>query len=199
MVFSEHTYSILVVSASEKFNTVISGLLPVNQYWPVIFVKSIDDARRIFFEKSFDIVLINTPLPDDFGTRFATDICERSESGVLLLVGSDLYEDVYYRTIDHGVMTISKPVTENMLRQALSLLCATTERIRRVLKKQDTVDEKIEEMRLVNKAKWMLIDHAHMTEPDAHRFIEKKAMDDRTSKRIVAEKIIGQYSGGSTG
>lgn len=193
MVFSDHTYSVLVVSANEKFNNAITKLLPVNRYYPVVFVKNIEDARRLFFDKSFEAVIINSPLPDEFGSKFACDVCERSEAGVLLLTSSELYDDIYYKTIEHGVMTLAKPITESSLRQALSIICATIERMKRFVKKQDTVNDKIEEMRIVNKAKWMLIDHAHMTEPDAHRFIEKKAMDDRTSKRLVAEHIIKQY------
>lgn len=66
--------------------------------------------------------------------------------------------------------------------------------MKNLMKKQDTVDEKIEEIRIVNRAKWLLIDHSRMTEPEAHRFIEKKAMDDRVSKKDVALRIISQYS-----
>ena len=49
-------------------------------------------------------------------------------------------------------------------------------------------------IRLVNRAKWLLIDQLKMTEADAHRYIEKQAMDSCTSKKVVAEEIIGLYS-----
>ncbi len=55
------------------------------------------------------------------------------------------------------------------------------------------MEEKITEIRLVNKAKWLLIDKLGMTEPDAHRFIEKRAMDTRTPKREVAQEIIDSF------
>ena len=48
----------------------------------------------------------------------------------------------------------------------------------------------MEEIRIVNKAKWILIDREHMTEEEAHRYIEKTAMDMCVSKRTIAEKII---------
>ena len=194
MVFSEHTYSILVVSAGDKFNTVISRLLPVNQYWPVVIVKDAEDARRLFFEKGFDIVLINAQTPYNDDIQLAVDICDKSEAGVILLTPGDYYEEICSKTIPHGIMTVSKPVTEHYIRQSLSLVCAMAERMKNLMKKQYTVDEKIEEIRIVNKAKWLLIDHARMTEPEAHRFIEKKAMDDRVSKKDVALRIISQYS-----
>ena len=54
-------------------------------------------------------------------------------------------------------------------------------------------EEKIKEIRLVNRAKWLLIECLSMTEPEAHRYIEKQAMDLRISKREAAENIIRTY------
>ena len=71
--------------------------------------------------------------------------------------------------------------------------CATRERMRQMQARQATVEEKIEEIRLVNRAKWLLIECLSMTEPEAHRYIEKQSMDARISKREVAENIIKTY------
>ena len=57
----------------------------------------------------------------------------------------------------------------------------------------EMTEEKIDEIRLVNRAKWLLIECLSMTEADAHRYIEKQAMDLRLSKREVAENIIKTY------
>ena len=54
--------------------------------------------------------------------------------------------------------------------------------------------EKMLEIRTVNRAKWLLIDQFKMTESDAHRYIEKQAMDACISRREVAENIIKTYS-----
>ena len=91
------------------------------------------------------------------------------------------------------MLTLSKPTTMTMVAQSLRVLCATRERLRKVEERQATVEEKIEEIRLVNRAKWLLIQYLSMTETDAHRYIEKQAMDLRTSKRRVAEDIIQTY------
>ena len=50
------------------------------------------------------------------------------------------------------------------------------------------------EIRLINRAKWLLISEVKMDEPAAHRYIEKQAMDRCISKREVAEDIIKTYS-----
>ena len=49
------------------------------------------------------------------------------------------------------------------------------------------------EIRLVNRAKWLLISELNMTEANAHRYIEKQAMDRCVSRRQVAEEIIKTY------
>lgn len=57
-----------------------------------------------------------------------------------------------------------------------------------------SIDEKMIEIRLVNKAKWLLISELSMSEPDAHHYIEKQAMDRCVTKRTIAEEIIKTYS-----
>ena len=193
MVFQERTYSVLLVSASEKFNTTIMPLLPTTDYWPVNTAKSVGEAQRRLLEESYDIVLINAPLPDDFGMQLAIDTCSNSGAGVLLLVKNEHFSEIDAKVVTYGVITLSKPTSLQMIAQSLRVLCATRERLRQMEAKQVTVEEKIEEIRLVNRAKWMLIECLSMAEADAHRYIEKQAMDLRISKREVAENIIKTY------
>lgn len=191
MIFQERTYSVLIVTATDSFTEKIMPLLPVTDYWPVTVVRSIGEARRKISETAFDIVLINAPLPDDFGMRLAVDICTGSGAGVLLLVRNDQFDDIYARVVSYGVLTLSKPTSMQI--QNLRILCATRERMRQMEAKQATVEEKIEEIRLVNRAKWLLIECLGMTEPEAHHYIEKQSMDRRISKREVAETVIKTY------
>ena len=193
MVFQERTYSVLIVTASDTFANSVMPLLPMTDYWPVTIVHSVSEARRRVADTEFDIVLINAPLPDDFGMRLAIDICTNSGAGVLMLVKNDLFNDIYAKVVGYGVITLSKPTNSQMVAQNLRILCATRERMRQMQARQATVEEKIEEIRLVNRAKWLLIECLSMTEPEAHRYIEKQSMDARISKREVAENIIKTY------
>lgn len=193
MVFREHTYSVLIVSASEKFNSMIMSLLPMSEYWPVNTVHNVAEARRMLLSRSYDLVIINAPLPDDFGTRLAMDICSDSNAGVMLFVKSDTFEDIYNKVLEYGVVAIPKPTSTVIVSQTLRTMCATCERLRRMKTKQVSVEKKIEEIRLINHAKWLLIECLSMTEPDAHRYIEKQAMDLRISKQEAAENIIKAY------
>ena len=95
--------------------------------------------------------------------------------------------------MEFGVFTLSKPTSSQLLTQFLKILCTSRERMRKLEGKQQTVEEKIEEIRLVNHAKWLLIECLSMTEAEAQRYIEKQAMDARISKRQMAENVIKTY------
>lgn len=190
MVFQSNTYSVLLVSASEKMNTAMASALPPTDFWPVRTARSISQARRLTLENPFDLILVNSPLPDGSGLPYCIDVCSNSESGVLLLVRSEDYEEAYYEALPHGVVTLPRPVSREILLHSLHMLCAVRERLRSVGKAQATVEEKMEELRLVNKAKWVLMERQGMKEDEAHRTILRRAMEQRTSKKEIAEQII---------
>lgn len=192
MLFKERTYGVLLVSASDSFNNKTKDLLPVNEYWPVHTARSVGEARRSFATGKYDLVVINTPLPDDFGTSFAIDLAEDTPAGVLIFVKSDIYESVFTKLTDYGIAVLSKPANLQLTAQTFRILCATRERLRRMENRQKTVEEKISEVRLVNKAKWQLIQQRGMTEDEAHRYIEKQAMDRRLSKKEIAEELTAK-------
>ena len=189
----ERRYSVLAVSASLKFVETLRTLLPEGRYGPVTVLHDAAAARRALAENSYDLVLINTPLPDEFGTRLALDACESNSAGVLLLVKAEHCPDIEAQVSAHGVLTLAKPTSAQLFAQTLRLLCITRERLRGMEKKAVTLQEKMEEIRLVNRAKWLLIEELKMTEQEAHRYIEKRAMDRCVTRRAVAEQILSTY------
>ena len=190
MVFLDRTYSVLLVSAAEKFNESLIRLLPGSMYYPVTTVKSVSAAKRRLLDQDYDLVLVNDPLPDDPGVRLAVDACTDSPAGVLLFVRRELYDEICEQVSEWGVAVLPKPTNTQAVTWALQILRATRERMRRMEERQVTVEEKIREMRLINQAKWQLIVQNQMTEAEAHRYIEKQAMDTRRSKRDVALEIL---------
>ncbi len=194
MVFSEQAYSVPVVSASQKFNDAFAPMLPGTDYDPVCYVSNIAAAKRELLSRAYDFVIINAPLPDDFGTRFAIDACGQAGTVTLLLVKTDVYEEINAKLTPQGVFILPKPTSLQALQQGLKWMTSAREHLRRLEKKATTVEEKMEEIRLVNRAKWLLIEQLKMTEADAHHYIEKQAMDRCTSRRKIAMGIIKTYS-----
>lgn len=194
MVFRDQTYSVLVVSSAQKFNDALTQMLPGTDYYPVCFVSNIAAARREILGRAYDFVIINAPLPDDFGTRFAIDANSKTGTVVLLLVRSEMFEEINAKVIPQGVFTLAKPTPVQALQQSLRWLASSRERLRKLEQKASTIEEKMEEIRLVNRAKWILIEQLKMTESDAHHHIEKQAMDRCISRREVALGIIRTYT-----
>ena len=193
MSLKERVYSVLVISAKENFNASLQSLLPESKYAPVQMVSSVSLAKRVLLERSFDFVFINTPLPDDFGTRFAIEISGNKGTVILLLVRNEVYEEVCDKVTEYGILTLPKPASKQMVAHTLNFMAGIRERLRKLEKKSLSLEEKMKEIRLVNRAKWVLIDELKMSEADAHRYIEKQAMDRCVSRREIAEEIISTY------
>ena len=193
MEFTERRYSVLLVSSSPKFNESMLALLPESRFYPVTAVSDVCSARRRLLESKNDIVISNAPLPDDFGTRLALYICENSGAGVLLLVKAEHYPDINGRVSPFGVLVLPKPASSQTVSQSLQLLCGTRERLRRMEQKTASIEEKMEEIRIINRAKLLLMEQLKMTEKEAHRFIEKQAMDRCVTRITIAQSILSTY------
>ena len=193
MEFTERRYSVLLVSSSPKFNESMLALLPESRFYPIAAVSDVSSARRRLLESKYDIVIINAPLPDDFGTRLALNICDNSGTAVLLFVKAEHYPDINGRVSPFGVLVLPKPATSQAVSQSLQLLCGTRERLRRMEQKTASIEEKMEEIRIINRAKLLLMEQLKMTEKEAHRFIEKQAMDRCVTRITIAQSILSTY------
>lgn len=194
MSLKEQSYSVLVVSASEKFNYAMKSMLPAGTYQPVIFASSIAQAQRETAERAFDFVIINSPLANDLGLDFAIDASIHKNAVVLFLINNAIHDEIYERVYPYGVLTLPKPMPMQSMETALRWMRSTKELTRRYQKKTTTAENKIQEIRLVNRAKWLLISNENMPETEAHRFFEKNAMDRCITKGELAREIIEKYS-----
>lgn len=193
MPLKERVYSVLIVTKTEKFSLSLTSLLPCGKFSPIKTVTSVSEAKRALLERDYDLVLINSPLEEDGGSKLAVDICTGKNGCALVFVPREQYLSTSEEVRPFGVFTLPKPTTGQMVSQAIDWMCATRERLARYEKTVSTVKQKMEEIRTVNHAKWILIEVLKMTEEDAHRYIEKQAMDRCVSKAEIAKSIIATY------
>lgn len=185
--------SVLVVSQTDKLYEFFKKILPQNQFSPILSVHSGGEARRFLVNRPVDIVVINAPLKDVSCTDLAINLSQDFSVGVLLMVKSEVYDQVTYQVEDYGVLTMSRPCTSKEIFQSMKLLMATQARLRKLERKTANLEEKMEEIRLVNRAKGLLMDNLKMTEAEAHRYIEKAAMDNCEKKSVIAQNLIKTY------
>lgn len=189
----EDSYSALIVSANDKFNQVLASIMPPDEFTTET-VGNVGEGRRALLERDYDIVIVNTPLPDEFGVNFAIDTGADTNSGVLLCINADLFEEVTDKCEEYGILTVSKPTSRQIVKQSLKLLEATRRRLHRMEKKTASFEEKLTEIKEINRAKWLLIENLSMSENEAHKYIERTAMDTRRPKIDIAREIIEEYT-----
>lgn len=183
--------SVLVVTGSDKIYDFMVELLPQKEFYPVSRASTSGEARRVLVSQQYDILVINAPLPDDFGIDLALDYAD-SPMCIMLMVKDEIYDQVTYQVIDSGIVTISKPSTKPIVYSSMKLLSALSAKLKRFEKKNRTLEEKMADIRMINHAKWLIIDKKKMTEEEAHHMIEHRAMERRITKREAAREIIDE-------
>lgn len=187
MTFESH--SVLVVTKDPKLSSLISAML-VTPMFEVQFVSGFVEARRKCVEQTFNIILADYSEGD--GLDFCTDISD-SCSTILLLCPNDLYEQVSYKVESFGILTVPTPFDQvyfyNMIKVAIAVQYKITVLSSQTMK----LKEKMEEIRIVNRAKMLLMGNLNMSESEAHRYLEKEAMDRGLKRIAVAQQVIRTY------
>ena len=185
--------SILIVSSSSKGISFFSEILTQNSYGEIATARNGGEARRLLVDRDFDLCIVDAPLSDEFGDRIATDIAIDRVSQVILVVRTEYYDEICDKVEENGVITIAKPLNKTLFWSALKVANATFNKMEKLKKENNKLIQKIEDIRMVDRAKCILIQYLNMTENESHRYIEKQAMDMRTTKRVVAESILRTY------
>ena len=183
----------LIISGSEQALSLLSDLMKSFNGSQTVSASSGNEARRLINRTDFDMVIISTPLPDEFGNELAATIAEKTSAGVMLICKADIAEEISEKVEVYGVCVLAKPLNKTLFFHSVKLLQATRARMLSVMKEYSKLQTKIEESRLINRAKCILIQYLKLTEPQAHRYIEKQAMDQRISKLEVAKNILKTY------
>ena len=192
MALNKNSYRVLIVGANDKTFALLSQLLQSGSYEQPLRSNTAGETRRMLLETSADIVIVNAPLRDEFGTQLAQNLAD-DNLAVILLVPGESYDQVCYKVEDDGVLTLGKPLSSQTLQTAIRLATALRAKLQKLDKKNQALQEKMQDIRTVNRAKWLLMEQLRMTENEAHYYIEKQAMDMRLSRREVAENIIRSY------
>ncbi len=181
---------VLIVSAGARANEYLTKHLADLGYHRLVVVPSAAEARRRMIDADFSLIIANAPLPDEFGHEFCTDATEATDAGVVLLVKAAEAEQLDAHVINQGVFVLPRPFSTTAFVQTMQMAMASNTRLRRVRAENSQLQEKIDQIRLVNRAKLALITEKNMSEADAHRYIEKTAMNTRKDRKKVAQEIL---------
>jgi len=185
--------SAIIVSCTEKSISYFTEMLYQDSFNEIVIVKNCCEAKRIMQSRDFDLCIINAPLADEFGDGLAKSIVQSGIVQVILVVKTEMFEDVSEKVGKYGVITVAKPINRSIFWNALKLANAAKIKMQMVQDENKKLLKKIEDIRIIDRAKCTLISYLRMTEQEAHKYIEKQAMDMRITKRAAAEGILKTY------
>lgn len=186
--------TVLLTASAPKSAAAMVTLLKSLGYSKIEVATNGAEARRHVGIEDFDLVLVNAPLTDEFGKELAVELTNTTSASVVLIVKNELTEDLTEKMELHGVLVVGKPLNRQVFLQTLKFASAARRRLIGLHQKNQKLQHKIEEIRVVERAKWTLTERGAMTEPEAHRYIEKCAMNQRKTRKEVADNILQQYN-----
>lgn len=138
------------------------------------------------------LVVINTPLPDEFGQELALQYSAKG-ADVLILAAAPQADKLAASFQRHGIFVLAKPLTKAQAAFALRLLRTARARMEKLEKENHRLLKKLDEMRTISRAKCALVRYCGMTEEQAHHAVEQRAMDARVSLKDAALAVLGAY------
>ncbi|MBR1483318.1 MAG: response regulator [Ruminococcus sp.] len=182
----------LLVSHSEQSAALLSQLLRSEGYVDIVTSYSAYNARELT-DEAFDLICINAPLSDENGIALARHFAAVTRASVVIIVPQKSADEVNDLLTGHGVLVIAKPINRHLFHHYLQFADCFRTRLLRVEQENEKLKHMVEDLKIIDRAKLLLVTCLNMSEEQAHRYLEKQAMDQRTSKKEVAKQVIRTY------
>ena len=137
-----------------------------------------------------DLAILDVKMPVLDGISAAERIAAERIAPVVILTAFSQRELVE-RARDAGAMAyLVKPFTISDLIPAIELAVSRFAEITELEREVATLSDRLETRKLVERAKGLLQSKQGMTEPEAFKWIQRAAMDRRTTMKRVAEVVL---------
>jgi two-component system, response regulator PdtaR len=147
-------------------------------------------AASLAVELRPDLVILDVKMPGKDGIQVAAEIADQQIAPVIILTAySD--RDLIRRALDAGAMTyLAKPFSKETLLPAIELAAARYAEACSLRAEIADANERLQARKVIDRAKGMLMTQASMTEDQAFRWLQRTAMERRTSMDTVAREVI---------
>lgn len=184
--------SILILGKTPEICESIAQLL-TEQERPDVTALTSGAAARGLDISAFDGIIVSTPLSDEFGLDFTADIARSAKNGIVVLAKREIADEVQKKIRFTGALVLARPFNKALLMQTLRFAEIAHGSMAKLEQENRELNKQIAEMKLINRAKSMLMQYLSLTEEQAHRQIQKRAMDMRKPQSEIAEEILKTY------
>lgn len=115
-----------------------------------------------------------------------------SDKCSFLAIVNETYRSFVQEETD--IFCITNPISKVVLINSLDIICQSNKKVSRLKEKVNKLESTMEERKIIEKAKGMLMEREQLTEKEAFRFIQKRSMDTGSKMVDIAGNIIVQYS-----
>ncbi len=188
---TKHLYNILFISHDELFTSKMKSLVPTENFNLKVSVSGLQQTKDVLAREAFDIAVFKFDAGSDI--KQTLEIFNRYSTELMIIAEEKYYRELYEICTPFGAALLKGSTVDLFFADSLQMLCAAREKACGIERRAASAENKVEEMKIINRAKWLLVAQLKMTEPQAHRFIEKQAMNRCVTKRNIAENILSTY------
>ena len=186
---------ILVVSSNKNAAEALVNFLRDSFRCTPKLVESAYQAKNVFdADPALELAVINSPLMDESGFELAEYIIENTTANCIFMIKEEQTEKIAGRAEKAGIIIVGKPFSRTLLYQLVKTIDIAVNRSLKLYDENRRLEQKIEEIQAIDKAKFMLMQYKGMTEDEAHAYLEQYAMNKRKKKSIAALAIIDRLS-----
>lgn len=181
---------ILLVTNTDASESFIKELLMSTSYGRIYNAFDHSDSTNLLDVHKFDMVLINAPMRYELGDRLARYAAQRTVTSILFIARETTYLQTKDMLTKFGILCVKKPVQVKPFQQLMKLVESTGTRLAKM--ESEGIDSKliIDEIRLIDAAKWHLICAFNISESQASRVYESYVTENNLNRFVAAEKIL---------
>ena len=151
-----------------------------------------DEAVKLVSEHKPEVVILDVKMPGMDGIQAAREIASTEDTAVVILTAFSQRE-LIDEAVDAGALAyLVKPYQQSDLVPAIEVARRRHKEMRDLTDQAKTLEDRLKARKIIEKAKGLLIDTSNMNEDEAFKFIQTRAMSDRTTMVEIAEKIISE-------
>jgi response regulator NasT len=149
-----------------------------------------DEAVALVRDLKPDLAILDVRMPGQDGLSAAREITADRLAAVLVLTAYS-QRNLIEEARDAGALAyVVKPFQRSELIPAIEVALGRHREMRALEGEVANLEEQLETRRLVDRAKGLLMDNHGMREADAFSFIQKTAMQQRLTMKVIAQSVI---------
>ena len=149
-----------------------------------------DEAVELVKAHNPDIAILDIKMPGLDGLSAAREIAGERRAAVLILTAFS-QRDLIEQARDAGALAyLVKPFQRSELIPAIEVAIGRFQEMKALADQAQNLEDQLETRKIVDRAKGMLMDSHGQSEADAFSFIQRTAMRERLTMKLVSERII---------